>query len=70
MDLLPVASTNVARVGYDGDLMELHVEFHSGSYYVYEGVPRREFDSLISASSVGGYLNNRIKPRFASRKLS
>lgn len=62
-------SSNVASAGYDPDTRELHVTFHSGATYVYEGVPESTYHDLLSTDSVGGFLNRTIKPRHKARRI-
>jgi len=61
MNRTPVASSNVASVGYDASTLTLEVEFHSGSVYQYFDVPEAVFQELVSSQSVGTYLNQHIK---------
>ena len=46
-----VDSTSVEAIGYDGNKLELHVRFLSGSSYVYFDVPedgvRRVFANVV-----------------------
>jgi hypothetical protein len=64
MNRTPVVSSNVASVGYDANTMTLEVEFTNGSVYQYFDVPGTEFQALVSASSVGSYLNQNIKTSY------
>lgn len=64
MNRTPVSSSSVASVGYDAHTMTLEVEFTSGSVYQYFDVPESEHQALVSASSVGGYLNRIIKTSY------
>lgn len=43
---------------------ELSIQFTDGSLYTYRDVPREVYEDLISASSVGGYFNREIRPRY------
>lgn len=61
MDRIVVTSNNVASVGYDIGSMTLEVEFRNGSVYQYFDVPEPVFRELMSAASVGGYLNANIR---------
>ena len=61
MTRTPVTSRNVATVGYDPNTMTLEVEFRKGSVYQYFDVPETVYQELMSASSVGKYLNQFIK---------
>lgn len=58
---IPVASSMINSVGYDPDSQTLEVEFSNGSTYNYGGVPQAEFDSLLSAQSVGKHFIANIK---------
>lgn len=61
MDMIQVASSNIAAIGYDEDSATLQIEFHNGGTYQYFEVPQREFDSLQQSDSVGKYLAAHIK---------
>jgi KTSC domain len=69
LDLQPVDSTSVARIGYDRVTMEIYVEFHTGALYGYRRVPGFVFEAFTVAESKGAFLNKVIKPRFEARKL-
>lgn len=57
-----VQSENVECVGYDPEIMELHVRFLSSAItYVYVNVPQQVFDEMLAAPSKGGYLNQCVK---------
>jgi hypothetical protein len=60
----PVISSNVASVGYDPNTMTLEVEFTNGSVYQYFDVPELEYQSLMTAESLGKYLNHNIKSNY------
>ena len=57
--MIPVSSSNIAAIGYEGST--LYVEFSNGSLYEYYNVPRSLYDGLMSASSHGEYLDAYIK---------
>lgn len=57
----PIASTNVASVGYDENSQTLEVEFTNGSIYQYYNVESLLFEKFIQASSKGQFLNVYIK---------
>lgn len=59
--MTPIASSNLASVGYDGDVQQLYVRFKSGRTYRYEQVPAHVYDDLMNASSAGTYFNEEIK---------
>lgn len=64
-----VSSSNVEQVGYDVGTRELWVRFISGDTYVYSNVDEGTYQSLLTASSVGSYLNRAIKGVFDYRKV-
>ena len=51
----------MASVGYDDATNTLGVTFIRGGVYHYHGVPREIFEGLITASSVGAYLDANVK---------
>ena len=61
MERQPVASSNVASIGYDPNGSELQVEFKNGSVYSYWNVPVAEYRALMGARSKGSYLHFFIK---------
>ena len=63
-----VNSSNVESVGFDAEAQELWVRFLSGDTYVYSNVDELTFTELLTAPSVGSYLNRSIKNRFDYRK--
>ena len=58
MQMIHVTSSNISSVGYADTL---YVEFNSGALYAYSGVPVNVFQSLMNASSPGGYLAAHVK---------
>jgi hypothetical protein len=60
-DMHPVSSSNITAVGYDADNQTVYVQFLNGSTYAYKGVPEHEFENLLTAPSVGSYLNRNYK---------
>jgi len=58
-EMHPVSSSNIAAVGYEDGTV--YVQFLNGTSYVYKGVPEHEFKNLLTASSVGSYLNRNFK---------
>ncbi|MGY3128808.1 hypothetical protein ACVWW9_002337 [Agrococcus sp. UYP33] len=62
-----VESSSVDAVGFDPARNELTVRFVSGDTYVYGMVPRAMFEALLTADSIGRFVNERIKPRHPVR---
>lgn len=60
----PVASSNVASVGYDQPSQCLEVKFINGSVYRYFAVAALTAVALAQAESVGKYLAEHIKGHY------
>lgn len=64
MTRVPVASSDIAAVGYENGVLE--VEFvRGGRVYRYSGVPLGVYHGLMVAPSIGGYFAKFIKDRYA-----
>lgn len=63
-----VESSAVSFIHYDEVAAELHVQFSTGRAYVYYGVPRRIYDGLMRAPSIGVYFNTHIRNRYRYRR--
>ena len=68
MKRVPVSSSNVLEVGYDGEAKTLEVEFKGGAVYHYADVPLANYEALLLADSVGSYLAAQIKPKYACKR--
>ena len=62
MVLIPVNSSAIRAVGYDGHT--LTVEFHTGRTYDHPGVPYSVYVEFMNASSLGTYYNRHIRGRY------
>ena len=60
--LIPVESTAIRSVGYDGNT--LTVEFHTGRSYDRPGVPPEVYHGLMNASSMGAFYSKFIRGRY------
>jgi hypothetical protein len=69
MDRTPVASSNLASVGYDRELQVLEIEFLNGSVYQYFNVTEDVWEQLMASSSKGSFLNQQIKPFYAYQRV-
>jgi hypothetical protein len=67
-EMAMVSSSNVEAIGYDNDTRELWVRFTSGSTYVYSEVDARTHEELVTAPSIGSYLNRVIKGTYDYRQ--
>lgn len=57
----PVASSNIASIGYDEPSQTLEVEFMNGTIYQYYNVGVALYEQLMQAPSKGVYLNTYIR---------
>lgn len=69
MEYANVSSSNVSAVGFDDESSTLGVRFTNGAEYNYFGVPRNVFDSLLSAPSVGRFLNQYVKSVYPYQRV-
>lgn len=67
MDMIPVSSSDLSRVGYENGT--LRICFHSGGIYDYVGVPESVFHALLNASSLGRYFHANIKNVYTFRRI-
>lgn len=65
---IPLASSNIASVGYDKEKRILEVEFQHGAIYQYFDVPEKVYTELINAPSHGAYFFNEVKDGFSYEK--
>lgn len=61
---VPIASSNIATVGYDKETHILEIEFHHGAIYQYIDLQERVFEELMSSPAKGAYFMNKIKSKF------
>lgn len=62
IEMEPVASSNIAAVGWKGETMQ--VEFLDGRTWRYEGVPKAVYDSVRRAASVGKEFNRLVRNNY------
>ena len=67
---IPVASSNIASVGYDAEKMILEIEFHHGAIYRYFDVPKEVYEGLINAPSQSAYFAHEIKEKYSYNKIN
>lgn len=67
MNMIPVSSSNISSIGYDGT--NLYVLFNSGGLYEYFDIPQSIYNGLMSASSHGSYLANYIKGCYRYQRI-
>lgn len=61
MDFISVSSKSASAVAYDETSNTLGVRYLNGSEYHYFGVPKSVYEGLLSASSVGQFLDQHVK---------
>ena len=69
MNRRPVASSRLHAVGYDAKTGNLEVEFPDGTVWVYHGVPREVYVSLLTAPSIGRYFNRYVVGAYDYERL-
>jgi hypothetical protein len=69
MNLIPVVSSNLCSVGYDG-AGTLVIAFHGGRMYQYSGVPGAIYTGLMNASSHGKYFHAWIGNQYPYRRIT
>lgn len=69
MNREPVASSNIAAIGYDEASQTLEVEFTSGALYQYYNVTQALFEQLMQASSKGQFLAYQIKNSYPYSRI-
>lgn len=57
---IPIASSNIASVGYDKKARILEIEFHHGAIYQYVNVPEKVYEELMNSPSQGAYFMNEL----------
>jgi hypothetical protein len=67
---IPVKSSTLVSVGYDGQQQVLEIEFKRMSVYQYIGVPRVLHEQLMVASSKGRFFDQKIREKFKTLKVS
>ena len=69
-DPIPVESSNIEHIGYDEDASVMRIWFQRNAIYDYIGVAREDFETLLSAESVGKAFHSIIKPKYKFQKVS
>ena len=61
MELLPVESSHIESIGYDGDTLTLAIRYKTGKLYVHPGVTATQFGALMTAPSKGAWVARFLK---------
>lgn len=70
LDLIPLASSVIAAIGYDPQTSECLVEFTSGSVFIYEDFPQQKFDEWATSDSPGRFFNSQVKNIHPYRRVT
>ena len=65
----PIASSNIASVGYDAEKQILEIEFQHRAIYQYVDVPKQVYDELMNAPSIASYFMHNIKNEYNNQKI-
>jgi hypothetical protein len=65
-----VDSSAVERVEYTPEERILDIWYTGGGRYAYLDVPPALYEELLGASSIGAFVNQRIKDHFAFREIT
>lgn len=65
-----VESSSVASVGYDPDTRTLELKYVSGDIYHYFDVSPLVHTALLNATSIGAFVNKRIKPSYRYQQIA
>lgn len=60
-------SSAIERVAYNPVTRELSIWFSGARRYIYSDVPSDLYEALCEAGSAGGFVNDRVKGRYACR---
>lgn len=69
MRLRSVESEMLRLAGYDANSEVLEVVFNSGERYRYKKVPQSEYERLMSAESIGQYMQRHIIGHYDYQRL-
>jgi hypothetical protein len=64
--LVPVASSSIRAIGYDGRGGRLEVAFWSGYVYVFWGVSDATYRAFLGSPSKGRFFNHWIRGQYLS----
>ena len=65
------SSSNIKHIAYSPDAQVLLITFiKTNAVYIYESVPKKIYENLVNAPSVGKYFHNNIRGKYKYFKLS
>jgi hypothetical protein len=69
MQMIPIESSHLKKVGYDAHSNTLTIEFKDGHIYEYYGVSPAIYSGLFAARSKGKYFAAEIQSKFRYSKV-
>jgi hypothetical protein len=69
IEMKEVESSQIAKIGYDAESEELHIEFKKGGHYFYKSVPAEVYEEFSNAESIGSYFYRNIKGKYDHVKV-
>lgn len=69
MDYKPVASSNIAEVGYDPETKTMGVRFKDGAEYHYEDVSAEKHKTFVESKSLGAHFHKHVRPHHKHKKI-
>lgn len=69
MDRIPVNSSTIVDIGYDGSLMTLELGFKQRAVYQYFDVPDAVYQELMRADSKGTFFHANIRDNYRYIRL-
>jgi hypothetical protein len=70
VNLRPVQSSNISKIGYDPETQLMEVHFKNGTRYRYAKVPPEDHEKFVGADSIGTHFHQHIRSRFEGVKLT
>ena len=70
MTRIPVRSSTLVSVGYDGQQQVLEIEFKRMAVYQYFDVPKVLHEQLMASLSKGKFFDQKIREKFRTLKVS
>ena len=61
MEMMNVVSSNIKRIGYNGEKKRLYIQFKSGTTYRYSNVGEETYHALMGSESLGRGFASLIK---------
>lgn len=70
IDMMPINSENIFKIGYDQDNSSLHIQYNDNSLYEYYNVELDIFTNLLFSSSKAEFIKENICDKFSCNKVA